>query len=145
MTYVLADITEADHEKIKLDASYSREKLRWLNAAVKLEAFPRTWALDRERNCYLMIMPTESRGESVEFSYLMFVEGRFFKVDRLGAYGGEMCFDEDALPSEVVMDNVKAEVAAAFAVYGAWGEGPLNKRGKIEFDVVPEFIAKGAR
>jgi hypothetical protein len=144
MAYALANITQEDREKIKRDASSSPDKLRWLNAAEQLDAFPLTWALDLERDCYLMPMPIESRGDTNDVPYLMHVEGQLYKIERVGAYADLMHFDEDSLPSVDKLRAVEGEVTAAFAVYGCWGDGPLNERGQLEFAVVPEFTKKGA-
>ena len=144
MAYVLANITQANREKIKGDAAMSAANLYWLCTAEERDLFPTTWAFDVERNSYLMRMPRLSRGETNDFLYLIFVSGNFYTIEKEGAYGGEMHFDDRSIPKADVLKNVEDEVTAAFAVYGCWGNGPLNERGQIEFDVVPEFTKKGA-
>jgi hypothetical protein len=140
MTYVLAPISPTDREKIIQDAATDIEKQKRLLYAIKWKIFAETWAVDRERNCYLLQTPAQTREESDEDSYFAFVDGNMYKINRLGFFGDWVYFDEQS--AEAVPSSVAEEVTAAFAVYGCWGEGPLNEFGIPEFALIPKFTKK---
>lgn len=142
MTYVLDSISPADREKIIQDAAADIEKRDWLIYAIKWKTFADTWAVDKQRNCYLLLMPPRIREESDEDIYFAFVGGRMYKINRLGFFGDRVYFDEQS--AEAVPSIVEEEVTAAFAVYGCWGQGPLNEIGIPEFEIVPKFTKKRA-
>lgn len=57
MAYTLEAITQADQEKIIQDAAGDSSKQSRLTYALSNRTFPRVWAVDRERNCYLFTRP----------------------------------------------------------------------------------------
>lgn len=143
MTYLLETITLADREKIIQDAA-PWGKQTWLKEAVKMLLFPKSWAVDRQRNCYMFFMPDLVRTESLEQPYLAFVDGRMYQINLSSMFGQDVYFDEKELPAENAIDALQCEVVAAFAVLGLFGKGPLDELGLPEYEVVPVFKKKGA-
>lgn len=144
MPYVLEAITAADQEKIIQDTASDVEKRTKLSAAKKANCFTDTWAIDKEKNCYLLLMPFAMREETTDKPYYAFVNGCMYRINRVGQEGDEVYFDEPSLPAQDVLAVVETEVAAAFSVYGSMGVGPLTKAGYPHFALVPVFTKKGA-
>ena len=134
MAYQLETIAQADYEKILKDAASDMDKHSRLTYALKNQIFPRAWAINRERDCYLMDLPLVVREES--WGYLAFIDGRMYRVNRAGYFSHEVYLDEKTQPSDDVLAVVRNELKAAFAVYGANGLGPEDE------ELHPTFTAK---
>lgn len=80
MAYVLEEITAEDIEKIINDAPSNPRRQGHLLTAKKYSAFPDTWAIDRERNCYLLWKPMQRREESFDRPYYIFALGRTYQI-----------------------------------------------------------------
>ncbi|WP_426210240.1 hypothetical protein [Massilia sp. TWP1-3-3] len=145
MAYHLEPITKADHEKIFQDAEAFPRKKSWMTAAVAASAFPKNWAVDRERNCYLLCMPIMVRTDSMEEGYIAFVERHMHQVKLPNVFGQTVYIDEVPLPSGEALAALHQEISAGFAVLGKFGDGPKNEFGMDEFAIVPVFVQKGAR
>jgi hypothetical protein len=143
MTYLLEKISLQDQGKIISDASNDPPKQRELTYARDHRDFAETWAFDRERNFYLFMAPTTTRPESIDRPYLMFFQGAFYRINTEGAAGHLVYFDEDPPPPESLVAELQEEVRAAFAIYGRYGSGPLNKRGVPVYAIVAEFKERG--
>ena len=61
MPYVLEKITLEDREKIIKDAACDAAKQRTLIYTHQHQGFPKAWAIDWERNCYLFRTPPRER------------------------------------------------------------------------------------
>lgn len=118
---------------------------RWkkLDNARSFKEFTKTWAIDRDRNCYLLKMPYPAREEMNDSPFYAFVGGRMYRINRIGQAGNKVYFDELSLPSQDILAVIEAEIAAAFAVYGTLGKGPLNSDGYPTLVLVPVFTKKG--
>lgn len=124
MTYVLLVLAPEDKQKILADAATDLAKLRWLEYAMKSGAFPETWALDKQRNNYLLWIPSQIREESTRQPYCAFIDGSMYRLARAGFFSSDIYFDEDALPTASVVSAVQNEVSLALVVYGWMGSGP---------------------
>lgn len=144
MPYVLEAITATDQGKIIQDAAADVEKWKQLSIARKFDDFTPNWAINRDRNCYLLRMPYPAREEINDAPFYAFVDGRMYRINRVGQTGSEVYFDEPSLPSQEVLAVAEAEITAAFSVYGMFGVGPLNRDGYPTLRLVPVFTKKGA-
>ncbi|WP_426107911.1 hypothetical protein [Massilia sp. TSP1-1-2] len=144
MAYALETISQADQEKILADAAAFPAKKTWLSAVAHSRVFPKTWAVDRGRDCYLMFMPAMVRTDMMEQPYVAFVDGRMYQINLTSIFSHSMYFDEPSLPSGPSLKLLHREVTAAFAVLGEFGGGPMNARGVPEHEIVPVFVTKGA-
>lgn len=126
MTYLLKKITLKDQEKIIEDASTNSREQQRLAFAMKRQEFTDSWAIDRDRNYYLLLMPCAMREEQWDTPYLVFVKGEMYRINRKGQAGHQFYFDEEVLPATPLLAELQEEIRTAFAVYGCWGEGPLN-------------------
>ncbi len=144
MAYALETISQADQVKILADAAAFPAKKTWLSAVAHSRVFPETWAVDRERDCYLMFMPAMVRTDMMEQTYVAFVDGRMYQINLRSMFSHSMYVDEPSLPSGPSLELLHRDVTAAFAILGQFGRGPLNERGAVEHDIVPVFVAKGA-
>ena len=142
MTYVLEKITPEDQKKIIKDAEFNPNKQERLIYAVKHQEFTESWAIDRERNCYLLKMPSSTREEDWDTPYFIFVKGNMYRVNREGQAGNNVYFDEELLIAEPLFTELQEEIRAAFAIYGCWGDGPLNERGIPVWDISPKLTIK---
>lgn len=141
MAYILLALTPRDRERILEDVATNLEKQRWIDDAMRSGVFPDTWALDTQRNNYLLCVPPQIREESNRQPYCAFIDGRMYRLARGGFYSSDIYFDEDALPSTSVICNVQDEVRAALAVYGWIGRGPHDDFGDpLLFG--PRFVAR---
>jgi hypothetical protein len=81
MAYVLGKITPEDQQKI-IDDAVPRVR-KYLGYAQKDGKFPTSWAIDRERNHYLLRGPMYFR-EDVYHPYHIFAYGRMYLFRRQG-------------------------------------------------------------
>ena len=142
MTYVLEKITPEDQEKIIKDAVCDPKKQERLTYAMAHQEFTQSWVIDRERNCYLLRMPSTMREEDWDTPYFIFVDGCMYRINREGQAGHRVYFDEAVLPTASSLTKLQDEIRAAFAVYGCWGDGPLNDRGVPVWAIDPQFTMK---
>lgn len=138
MTYVLEDIGLEIREAIIKDASKDEIIHSLLSAAAQDNAFPEARAVDHESGHYLFSAPTLMKPDSLDRFYLAFVDGSFFYFHSEGQSGDGFVFLPWSAPGEK-FKLVVSEISKAFSVYGRWGSGPLNKRGKPTYAVVPNF------
>ena len=140
MGYVLEDITAEDQERIIRETA---QTLGWRHRALVYardhDEFPKTWAIDRQRNCYMLRLPTLVRGPT---SYLLVFDQQAHLAVSADLFARRMYFDDDVTPPPSLMENVKREFIAALKVYGMFGAGPLDENGKPTESVMPAFIEK---
>lgn len=139
MAYVLEKISEADQEKILTDANCDQDKLNKLNRNRHFKDSCRTWAVDRERNYYMFSAPITTREQTTDRPYYIYFKNVFYEICTEGWFGNRVYFDENSRPSSESFSELEKEVKTAFAVYGRYGDGPLNERGDPEFAITPEF------
>lgn len=142
MTYVLETISKEDQEKIIKDAASDPKKRSSLIYARDHHEFPTSWAVDREHDSYLMLAPVMVREDSWDRPYYIFAKGGMWQIKSKASVGNQIYFDEMTLPPSPALLDVQQEIRAAFAVYGRWGDGPLNEFGKPEFALSPEFTER---
>ncbi|GHT87185.1 hypothetical protein AGMMS49960_01010 [Betaproteobacteria bacterium] len=125
MAYVLEEITPEDQQKIIDDAdAYKKSGLIY---AQKDGSFAKDWAVDRERNHYLLMAPTVT-GEDIGVPpYYIFTEGRMYLIRRNGWWGYRFFFDEKNLPPQEKMLRVQRETELAFRCHGSHGESPRSE------------------
>src|SRR3954462_9481338 len=124
MAYALEKITAEDQERIISDAAQTLGSRRpSLVYARDYDQFPKTWAIDRQRNCYVLIMPKLVR-EEIYGTFLLFIDGQAYLIVFETADGRRAYFDPEAVPSPSQLEVVKREFVAGMAVYGQWGTGP---------------------
>lgn len=141
MPYLLENITLQDQEKIINDAIRDELKHGSLMRAREWGKFANTWAVDRGRDCYFLLAPILVREEAMDRPYYAYIDGQMYKIKRVG-WTQQVYFDEQNLPSGPRLLEIQEEVRNAFAVYGEWGQGPMNQIGKPQFALNPEFIDK---
>jgi hypothetical protein len=139
MTYVLEKITLEDQEKIIKDAACDARKRLALNFDKQRKIFREFWAIDRERDYYLLRAPLEERPESSTRGFYMFFDGVIYDVYLENMFDNKTSFKPNVKPSPQLL----AEITAAFTVLGRFSCGPLDKHGNPEYAVVPEFILEG--
>lgn len=139
MAYVLEKITKVDQEKIIKDAECDPKKRSALIYARDHHEFAASWAVDREHDGYFLLAPVTVREESWDRPYYIFVRNRLWRANSKASIGNQFYLDEEVLPPPDVLLEVQQEIRTAFAIYGRWGDGPLNEFGKPEFAVIPEF------
>ena len=139
MPYELRDIIEVDQEKIVQDATGDAIKQKRLRFTKETKDFTRTWAIDRERNNYLLSMPLTLPEESRDRPYYAFVKGSMYMVCTDGSFGPNVYFNEKTLPPEPLREEIQGEVRKAFRIYGRFGTGPKEHDPKI-LDIV--FVTK---
>lgn len=142
MTYVLEKITPEDQKKIIEDASSNLHKQQRLAYAMERQEFTESWAVDKDRNCYLLRMPCTMREEEWDTPYLVFVKGEMYRINREGQAGHRVYFDEELLPAAPLLAELQEEIRTAFSVHGCWGDGPLNERGVPVWAIDPQFTMK---
>jgi hypothetical protein len=142
MAYALEKITLEDQKKILEDAKSDTAKQQRLAYAIKHHEFTENWAVDRERNSYLLRMPSPTREESWDVPYFVFTKSDMYRINREGQAGHRMYFDEKILPAASLLTELEEEIRAAFAVHGCWGDGPLNERGIPVWAIDPQFTMK---
>lgn len=143
MTYALEKITPEDKEKILQDASLDAAKkadLMYMNGQ-HLDNPSMTWAVDRSRNCYMFYAPTIVRQETMRQSYYIFFTNTWYEFYTENNFFNDVGIVGAATLSEPSLTELQNEITAAFAVYGRYGQGPLNKDGISAYSVVPEFQA----
>ena len=141
MAYVLENITPTEQEKIISDAEGHPSDRNSLIHAKDHQEFPSTWAVDKERNCYLLTAPVGTREEVTNRPYFFFWDNKLYKFFREGWFGHNFRFKEEIASSDAFLITLQSEIALAFAVYGESGRGPLNELGVAEFAVIPVFKA----
>jgi len=139
MTYVLEQITPEDQERIIAEAVDDPPTQKHLIYARSCGSFARTWAIDKERGYYLFLAPRLMREDSWENPFYIRVKSGMYRIGSQGQIGYRMRFSERRFPVSLLHD-ILDEIKAALAVYGAWGEGPVNSRNEPEDEVNPNFI-----
>lgn len=143
MAYVLETITPADQQKIIKDAacdpSYQKLLIHVLQSPH--EFFPGRWVIDRDRNFYMYITPTNVRPETSASPRSFFFKGRLYQISLTSQFGYEVEFVDKPPISE--LKEFQEELTAAFAVSGRGVGGPLNEFGTPEYAFVPAFKTEG--
>jgi hypothetical protein len=139
MAYVLAEITPEDQERIIQDAASDPGTQKHLSFARSCNAFAKTWAVDKERGCYLLFAPRLVREDSETQPFYIRVHGALYRIECDGLPFIRMRFSDKRLPVSLLHEMLD-EIKAAVAVYGQWGEGPLNSRGEPQYELPPKFI-----
>lgn len=134
MPYALEIISPADQEKIFQDAACDPEKQMRLRHGKN--DLTKRWAVNADRSCYLMRMSALLQHEESDCPYYAFVNGSMYKINRALGKANGVYFDEEVLPDEPLLAQVKEEIKAAFAVHGRRGLGPLND------SINPVFMVK---
>jgi hypothetical protein len=139
MGYVLEEITLKDQERIIADAANDPPTQKELIFGISCGAFPKTWAVDRDRGLCLFLAPRVVREDSWTKPFFFGMNGTLYRIESEGNIGYRMHFSEKRVPV-ALLHELLDEIKAALVVHGAWGAGPLNKAGKPEFEVNPKFI-----
>jgi hypothetical protein len=139
MTYVLEKITPIDRKRIIEDAGKNTNVQSTLIYAEKHQRFPKTWAVDRTNNRYLVRMPNVIREDSENRSFLFFFECGVQRFHIKGWFGSLLDLGDSTIDSDDFMILFQKEVTKAFSIYGEQGNGPLNESGAPEFEMVPVF------
>jgi hypothetical protein len=142
MSYVLEKITSKDQERIIGDAGQiPRRQADLIYARDHNDGFPRTWAIDRERNCYMLQVPTFAREPWIG-TYLLFFDRVAYLAVSADLFARRMYFDDVHKPPSSLLAEVTREFVAALEVYGMFGNGPLDKNGDPTEAVMPVFLEK---
>lgn len=139
MAYILERINCEIKQAIIRDAGEDKKIAGLLGAAGRDSIFPDTWAVDYDRNFYLFSAPELMRPDSLDRYYLAFIDSKFYYFFSEGQSGNWFCFVPPSTPDKESIDLVISEISLAFSVYGRWGGGPLNKRGRAIYAVEPKF------
>lgn len=97
MVFVLENITPEDQEEILRDAADAPDIQRHLLYAKKLNDFPKTWAIDRQRGCYLIFAPRHMREDSWDIPIYLRVREGIFEIRSEGQVGNRMYFADKKL------------------------------------------------
>ncbi|GHU12872.1 hypothetical protein AGMMS50225_21720 [Betaproteobacteria bacterium] len=125
MAYVLEEIAPEDQQKIIDDADAYKKSL--LICAQKDGSFAKDWAVDRERNHYLLMAPAMMPEDTFAPPYYIFTEGRMYLIRRNGWWGYRFFFDEKNLPPQEEMLRVQRETELAFRCHGSYGKSPRSE------------------
>jgi hypothetical protein len=139
MAYILEKITPEDQERIIAEAVDDPPTQKDLIHARSCGALARTWAVDRERGYYLYFAPRLVREDSLDHPFYIRVKSGMYRIGSQGQIGYRMRFSESQFPV-ALLHELLDEIKAALAVYGAWGEGPLNGKNEPQDEVNPKFI-----
>ncbi|MCZ4321520.1 hypothetical protein [Pseudomonas anguilliseptica] len=139
MAYVLECIDSEIKQAVVRDAGGDKKISDLLSAAGRDNVFPDTLAVDHDRNFYLFSAPELVRSDSLDRYYLAFIDSKFYYFFSEGQSGNWFRFVPSSIPEKENIDSIVNEISLAFSVYGRWGSGPLSKRGKPVYSVVPKF------
>ena len=139
MTYMLERITPEDQSRIITDAADDPRTQKHLAYARSCDAFAKTWAIDRERGCYLLFAPRLMPEDSSTNPFYIRVKEKMYRIESEGQIGYRMRFSEKRFPI-ALLHELLDEIKAALSVFGAWGEGPFNDRNQPQYEVNPQFI-----
>ena len=124
MSYMLEKLHLEDLDNIIADVADVRDRQRDLvYARDHYDVFPKTWVIDRERNCYMVKLPSLVREPWVGV-YLLFFAGRSYLAFSDDLFGRRMYFDNVHKPSSSLMEEVTQEFIAALKAHGMFGSGP---------------------
>jgi hypothetical protein len=137
VNYVLEKISIEDKKKIIANAGEQNDTFNLLVSADRENVFPESWAIDRDSGHYLFSAPIMVRSDSLDRPYFFNFNGKLVCFSSEGQDGVWFKFNSDLTTENRSL--IIEEIESAFAVYGRWGSGPLNKRGKPTFFVVPKF------
>ncbi|KJV05286.1 hypothetical protein [Methylocucumis oryzae] len=95
MAYVLETITSEDQEKILKDAECDEEKHGLLRYAKDHVDFPETWAIDYQRNYYMLIAPVIVRPDEPGGAIFFYFKGFLFEICIESPFGNKIkCIDK---------------------------------------------------
>jgi hypothetical protein len=124
MAYVLEQMTPADEAKVLSDADSDERKKRFLlTRGGFFENYPgQIWAVDREHDSYLFWGP--KREPMIPDYYYTFYFKKVLYTLRVPSPATSVVYFEDApVFAAALATEVKAQIRAAFAVYGVHGQG----------------------
>lgn len=121
MTYVLKNISQKDREKILNDARSDTRILQNLEHAIRADVnqFPRVWAIDVARDCYVYRRPSLVREDSIKTRLSFFYSGTFYDVFVPNMFGNEV----DIRCSKELFETLRSEIGSAISVFGRGGNG----------------------
>lgn len=114
MTYVLEKITPADIEKIFADADEIKRSHLRMRGGHFVDGIDSVWAIDRERNMYLLCAPTFEARSPYAYFYFFFNSVTYgFRINK----SKQEAIELDDIPPNGVFSKFKKEVLEAFAVH----------------------------
>ncbi|WP_157883311.1 hypothetical protein [Pseudomonas sp. ATCC 13867] len=139
MSFVLERITSVEQVRVINDAERASLDYDTLVYAKNHQLFADAWAVDKEKDCYLLRAPRVMREDGENRTYYFYFKGELYKFYLVGWFGGEVRFNDSSISLSSLPSGFKGAVTAAFAVYGESGSGPLNQFGNPEFAISPIF------
>jgi hypothetical protein len=140
MAYVLAKITPEDQQKILADAECDLSKKRDLAYAIKHGDLTKNWAIDRNKNCYLLFAPVIVR--EVDWEFFIFCDGNIFGINFENPFSDKVFIESSSKLSQEKKARLQSEIRDSFSVYGRFGKGTLDEDGKPRYSVAVEFEGK---
>jgi hypothetical protein len=123
--YTLEKITEEVQDRIIKDAVDDPPRQSSLIAAKRNRVFDGNWAIDHERNCYLLWDFSRALEEMEDAPYLAFVRGVMYRVRMDGSFRRKIYFHKKKAPADPgLLREVQGEIRSAFKIYGRHGDGP---------------------
>lgn len=140
MAYVLEKITLEDLQKIISDADPEKQSTflyaqrEEQKALTSYRYLPTHWAIDRERNCYVLIAPLGAEMAcscSYGQPYYLFSYGHMYRFRRSGICGFQFHFDERITPPEEELSRAQQEFDLAMRCHGTHGDNSLPYHGSV--------------
>ena len=141
MRFALEKISDEDKRRILADASAGGG----FGPAVQLAKYGETyweegpaWAIESRRRSYLIRAPLYSECGTSQRFYYFFSDGSWFKLARRAPMSDQVAIEGQERISPDLLVRLKAQITAAFAVFGERGERPdsADRRQTI----VPVFV-----
>ncbi|MDR3353182.1 MAG: hypothetical protein LBO00_09350 [Zoogloeaceae bacterium] len=132
MAYVLEKIAPEDLQKIISDADAEKQsRLRYAQkedqkALTSYRYLPTHWAIDRERNCYVLMAPKSMVRYSGGQPYYLFSHGHMYKFRRAGICGFQFHFDGRITPPAEELLRAQQEFELALRCHGTHGDDGLS-------------------
>ena len=118
MAYILEKITHADREKILADADSIKRSHLHMRGGYFEDGIDFFWAIDRERDMYLLGAPTVESRSSYAYFYFH-INSVMYRLRVKKSKDEAVQLDE--LPPQSLFNQFKNEVMSAFAVHGLCG------------------------
>ena len=118
MTYVLEKITPADIEKIFANADETKRSHLRMRGGHFADGIDSVWAVDRERNMYLLGAPTVEARSPYAYFYFYFNSVTYgFRINKSRQEAVQL----DDIPPDSMLAKFKKEVTEAFSVHRLCG------------------------